>query len=56
VSSIEPQLDAFGDEGFLADVGAWSRDLARRIATEHGIAWLTQAHWAVICYRRGPTC
>jgi tRNA 2-thiouridine synthesizing protein E len=50
--STESQLNAFDDEGFLVDVGAWSYDLARLIAAEHGLAGLTQAHWAVICYLR----
>ena len=50
--STEPQLDALDDEGFLVDGGTWSRDLARQIAAEHGIASLTQAHWAAICYLR----
>ena len=51
--SIERQPNAFDDDGFLADVGAWSRNLARQVAAKHGIAGMTQAHWAVICYLRG---
>ena len=50
--SIERQPNAFDDDGFLADVGAWNRDLAVQIAAEHCIAGMTQAHWAVICYLR----
>jgi len=53
VPSIERQPNAFDDDGFLADVGAWNRDLAVQIAAEHCIAGMTQAHWAVICYLRG---
>jgi hypothetical protein len=36
VPSTESQLDAFDDEGFLVDVGAWSYDLARLIAADCG--------------------
>jgi tRNA 2-thiouridine synthesizing protein E len=36
------------DEGFLADLSQWTRDVAAAVAKEEGIADLTPAHWKVI--------
>ena len=35
-------------EGFLTDVGQWTRDVAAAIAKEEGIGELGPAHWKVI--------
>jgi dissimilatory sulfite reductase related protein len=43
------ELDA---EGFLADPSAWNEDIARAIATEEGIAELTDRHWLVVNFMR----
>jgi dissimilatory sulfite reductase related protein len=37
-----------GDDGFLTDLGQWTRDIAAAIAKEEGVAELTPAHWKVI--------
>lgn len=39
------------DEGYLAEPGDWSEDLARTLAREERIE-LTDAHWAVIRFMR----
>ena len=36
------------EEGFLADFGQWTREIAAAIAQEEGLAELTPAHWKVI--------
>jgi len=36
------------DEGFLADLSQWTREVAAAIAKEEGIAELTPAHWKVL--------
>jgi tRNA 2-thiouridine synthesizing protein E len=40
------------DEGFMTDPSEWDKDVAAAIATEEGIAELTDEHWTVIDYCR----
>lgn len=40
------------DEGFMTDPSEWDKDIAAAIATEEGIAELTDEHWTVIEYCR----
>ena len=42
----------FDKDGFMSDPGLWDNEVARGIATEEGIAELTDKHWAVIRYIR----
>ena len=39
-------------EGFLADPGQWSEQLAEQIARDNGIAPLTDRHWLVVKFMR----
>ena len=39
-------------EGFLADTGAWSDEIAEAIAAEVGIGELTDRHWLVVRFMR----
>ncbi len=38
----------FDDDGFLTDPAQWDTELARLIASQDGIGYLSNAHWAVI--------
>mgnify|MGYP001042910609 CR=1 FL=1 len=40
------------DEGFMTDPSEWTKDIAATIASEEGIAELTDAHWKIIDYCR----
>ncbi|MEU6379777.1 TusE/DsrC/DsvC family sulfur relay protein [Streptomyces sp. NPDC046909] len=40
------------DEGFFADPGRWTEDMAPVIAREAGIEQLTDRHWTVIRFMR----
>jgi len=40
------------DEGFMTDPSEWDKDIAVTIASEEGIAELTEEHWTVINYCR----
>ncbi|MBK5108335.1 MAG: TusE/DsrC/DsvC family sulfur relay protein [Anaerolineales bacterium] len=40
------------DEGFMTDPSEWEQDVAMAIASEEGIAELTEEHWTVIDYCR----
>jgi TusE/DsrC/DsvC family sulfur relay protein len=40
------------DEGFMTDPSEWDKDIAVAIASEEGIAELTDEHWTVINYCR----
>ena len=42
----------FDDDGFMADAGAWDKDIASALAEEIGITPLTEKHWAVIDFCR----
>jgi tRNA 2-thiouridine synthesizing protein E len=42
----------FDDDGFLAESGKWTPDLARALAREAGISELTAKHWEVIYFVR----
>ena len=42
-------LDA---EGFLTDASQWNEQVAEAIASEHGIAQLTDRHWMVVRFMR----
>jgi tRNA 2-thiouridine synthesizing protein E len=44
-----PPTDA---EGFLVDPQQWSEELAAEIATENGVAELTERHWLVVRFMR----
>jgi len=35
-------------EGYLTDLGQWTREIAAAVAREEGIAELSSAHWKVI--------
>ena len=39
-------------EGFLTDPEQWSEQIAQAIATENGIAELTDRHWLVVRFMR----
>ncbi len=38
------------DEGYLTDFSQWTPEVAREIASEEGIATLTDEHWKVLNY------
>lgn len=40
------------DEGYMIDPTQWDKDVARAMATEEGLADLTEAHWKVIDWAR----
>jgi len=40
------------DEGFMTDPNEWDKDVAVAIASEEGIADLSEEHWTVIDYCR----
>jgi tRNA 2-thiouridine synthesizing protein E len=40
------------EEGFMTDPTEWDKDIAVAIASEEGIAELTEEHWTVINYCR----
>ena len=40
------------EEGFMTDPTEWDKDIAVGIASEEGIAELTEEHWTVINYCR----
>jgi len=40
------------DEGFMTEPSEWDKDIAVAIASEEGIADLTEDHWTVIDYCR----
>ena len=40
------------DEGFFADPGQWTEDMAPQIAKSEGIGELTPRHWQVIRFMR----
>jgi len=40
------------DEGFFADPGRWTEAMAPEIASQEGIAELTDRHWQVITFMR----
>jgi tRNA 2-thiouridine synthesizing protein E len=40
------------DEGFMTDPNEWDKDVAVAIASEEGIADLSEDHWTVINYCR----
>ncbi len=42
----------FDEDGFLADPGQWSKELAQQIASQDGLGDLGDAHWAVILQLR----
>jgi tRNA 2-thiouridine synthesizing protein E len=39
-------------EGFLADTGAWTDEIAEAIAADAGIEELTDRHWLVVRFMR----
>jgi TusE/DsrC/DsvC family sulfur relay protein len=43
---------AVNEEGFLADPGQWTQDMAPQIAAAQGISELTPRHWEVIRFMR----
>jgi len=43
---------AMNDEGFLTNPDEWTKELATEIASQEGIAELTEAHWTVIEFCR----
>jgi dissimilatory sulfite reductase related protein len=43
---------ALNDEGFLTNSDEWSKELAAEIASQEGIAELSEAHWNVIEFCR----
>jgi tRNA 2-thiouridine synthesizing protein E len=49
IADAPVDLDA---EGFLTDPGQWNEQIARAIATESGIAELTDRHWLVVRFMR----
>ena len=40
------------DDGYLADSGQWTREIAVELASEEGIEGLSDPHWEVIDYLR----
>jgi dissimilatory sulfite reductase related protein len=43
---------AVNDEGFFTDPAQWTEDMAAQIASQEGIAELTDRHWQVIKFMR----
>ncbi|HTT12368.1 MAG TPA: TusE/DsrC/DsvC family sulfur relay protein [Burkholderiaceae bacterium] len=50
VGTVVPAV--FDSDGFLAESGDWTPDLARSLAHDAGIAELTAKHWEVIHFVR----
>ncbi|OGT02191.1 MAG: hypothetical protein A2Z65_11770 [Gallionellales bacterium RIFCSPLOWO2_02_58_13] len=42
----------FDEDGFLAEPGQWTGELAQQIANQEGVGELSDAHWAVILQLR----
>jgi tRNA 2-thiouridine synthesizing protein E len=40
------------EEGFVQDIGTWSREVARALAAVEGVTELTNNHWKVVNYLR----
>ena len=40
------------DEGFMTELGEWTREIAMLLARQEGIEELTERHWAVIDFCR----
>ena len=49
---IAGQTVQVNDEGFMTDPSEWNKDIAVVIASEEGIAEMTDEHWKVIDYCR----
>ena len=49
---IAGQTVQVNDEGFMTDPSEWNKDIAVVIASEEGVAEMTDAHWKVIDYCR----
>ena len=52
VTTIGGQEVHVDDEGFLTEYDEWSDDLAKELASNIGIAELTDEHWKVIDFLR----
>lgn len=48
-SQVEPKLD---NDGFLAEMISWNRDVAEDLAERNDIGPLTDEHWQIIDYVR----
>ena len=49
---IAGQTVQVNEEGFMTDPSEWNKDIAVVIASEEGIAEMTDEHWKVIDYCR----
>ena len=49
---IAGQTVQVNDEGFMTEPSEWNKDIAVVIASEEGIAEMTDEHWKVIDYCR----
>ena len=49
IAGVEVEVD---DEGFLQKPDQWNEDIAKEIASEYGVADLTDRHWMVINFMR----
>ena len=52
LTSMAQKAPTFDEQGFMADYQEWDRDVASELATEVGIADLTERHWQVIEFVR----
>ncbi len=46
----QPSEEHLNDDGFLAEMSAWSREIAEDLAKKNDIGPLTDDHWTVIEY------
>jgi len=49
---LASQNIAFDGEGFMTDFNVWNEEIARLLASEIGIAELSEDHWKVINFCR----
>jgi tRNA 2-thiouridine synthesizing protein E len=49
---IAGQTIQMNDEGFMTDPSEWNKEIAIVIASEEGIAEMTDEHWKVVDYCR----
>jgi TusE/DsrC/DsvC family sulfur relay protein len=49
IAGVEVEIDG---EGYLQKPDQWNEDIAKEIATEGGVAELTDRHWMVVNFMR----
>ncbi len=47
-----PEVILYYEDGFIMDASQWTEELARTLAEDAGIKYLTDPHWAIIHFIR----